>query len=93
MTGPPLYLVTGQPTAVPIQCYLRGSGTTPAIYNADDTLTAAVRPSRQTGNVFAPAIAWYTADNTQSGYGQGQVEASFSATQMASLSRPFLTRS
>jgi len=75
MTVPPIHLVTGQPTAIPLQCYVRGSGTVPAIFNASDVLQAEVIQSKQTGALFTPAIAWYTADNTQVGYTQGQVEA------------------
>ena len=35
--------------------------------------------------IFVPAISWFTAGNMQTGYGQGQVEASATNTQSALL--------
>ena len=85
MTAPPIILVAGQPTSVPIQCNLRGFGTTPAVFNVDDILSCSVIPTGQTFAVCNPTIAWYTANSTQVGYLQGQVEASFSPANMALL--------
>jgi hypothetical protein len=77
MTVPSIIVVTGQPVSIPIQCNTRGSGDVPAVYNASDTLTAEVVQARQTTPLFAPSVAWYTASNTQNGYLQGQVEATW----------------
>jgi len=85
MTAVPITLVAGQPTAVPIQCNLRGFGTTPAVFNSTDILSCSVIPAGQTFAVCNPGIAWYTANTTQVGYLQGQVEASFSPANMALL--------
>ncbi len=85
MTGPPLVLVTGQPTTRAVQCNVYGTGTVPAIYNSTDILTASVIPSRQTSPIFTPSVDWYTAQSTQTGYGEGQVEVSLTAANMALL--------
>lgn len=86
MTAKPITLVAGQPVALPIQCYLRGTGgTIPAAFGATDILSAAVVQSRQTVPTFVPAVAWYTAGATQTGYGQGQVEPVISPANAALL--------
>ncbi len=85
MTGPPLVLVTGQPTTRAVQCHVYGSGTVPAIFNSTDILTASVVPARQTSPIFMPGVNWYTATGTQSGYGEGQVEVTLTAAEMALL--------
>jgi hypothetical protein len=63
---------------IPVQGYLRGSGTKPGILNSSDSLTAAVWRSGQTVSVFTLPITWYTANSTQVGYLQGQVEVTLS---------------
>jgi hypothetical protein len=78
-------LVSGQPFDLPIQCYLRGSGTVPAVFNASDTLTAGIVQHGQTAPIFAPTIGWYTKISTQTGYGQGQVQAAGTTAQAALL--------
>lgn len=54
---------------------------TPAIYNATDVLSGAVIQTRQVSPLFVPSVGWYTADSTQVGYLQGQVEPSFTTAQ------------
>lgn len=85
MTGPPVTIVIGQPTTIQRQCFLRGSGDVSAVFNSSDALAAAVVQSRQTAAVFTPSVEWYTADSTQNGYAQGQVEATFTTVQAAML--------
>lgn len=85
MVGPAIPLVTGQPTVVAAQCFLRGTGTEPSVFSASDTLTASVIPSRQTTVVFNPAADWYTRNHTQTGYDQAQVQATMTSAQMALL--------
>ncbi len=75
-------IVVGDAVDVPIQCWTRG-GALSAVYASGDTLTAAVYQSRATSPLFTPAVAWYTAMGTQSGYGQGQVVVSFTNAQSA----------
>jgi hypothetical protein len=89
MTGPPIILVAGYPKTRGIQCYVQG-GVTAAIYNSDDILTGALIPPRSTTPIFAPSIVWYTANNTQVGYLQGQIQGIFTAAQMA-LVQPSIT--
>lgn len=81
----PVTIATGSHADIPIQCYVRGSGVVPAIYGATDILTAAVYQARQSVAIFAPSVAWYTADNSQAGYTQGQVEATFTAANCTLL--------
>ncbi len=78
-------LVTGQPTVVVVQCYLRGSGTVPSVFNATDTLYASVVPRLSTTPVFTPTPAFYTANNTLTGYDQGRVQATLTTAQMLLL--------
>ena len=86
MSAKPITIVTGQPTALPLQFWLRGTGgTRAALFNATDALSAAVIQTRQTTPVFTPSVLWYTAASTQSGYGQGQVEVSLSTASMLLL--------
>jgi hypothetical protein len=77
-----LNLVTGWPANRPIQCWAFG-GVTPAVFNSDDILSANVYPARSTTSMFSPTVHFYTADSTQSGFAQGQVEPEFTGTQMA----------
>jgi hypothetical protein len=90
MIGPPTQLVTGEPTVLAAQCNLRNSvdatgKPVPAIYNANDIITAEVIPSRSTIPTFAPAAGFFTAQSTQGGYAQGQVQATPTQAQMALL--------
>lgn len=79
-----LDLVTGWPANRPIQCWAEG-GITPAVYNVDDILSAKVIPARSTISIFSPTVAFYTANNTQTGYAQGQVYPMFTGANMSLL--------
>lgn len=55
------------------------------MFASGDTLAAYVYPGQEEASLFSPAAAWYTAGNTQTGYGQGQVLVSITAAQSATL--------
>jgi hypothetical protein len=80
----PVPLVTGQPATIALQCRVRGAGAI-AVFNSTDILTSVVIPSRQTVPVFAPTAAWFTDLASQSGWEQGQPQATFSGAQMQLL--------
>jgi hypothetical protein len=65
--------VSGQPKAIPIQCKVFGG--LAAIYNSTDILTGSIRQTRQSADLFSMPMDWYTANSTQNGYGQGQIQA------------------
>jgi hypothetical protein len=67
-----------------IQCYARGSLVTVA-FNPDDVLSAAWYPVGSSVPLLIPSTDWYTAKSTQTGYQQGQVQASLSVAQAATL--------
>jgi hypothetical protein len=73
---PPTVLVQGQPTSVPYQGNLRGAGTQ-GIMNETDILSASVITTGVAAPVYTPDVAFYTANSTQTGYGQAQVEVSY----------------
>jgi hypothetical protein len=77
----PIPIITGQPVTLAFQCYLRGSGTVPAVFNSTDELTSSIIQTRQTTALFSPTPAFYTAGDTQDGYQQGQVQASWTVAQ------------
>lgn len=71
-----------------IQCKLRPSGSVPAVFNADDTLQAGLYQSSVEAPVLAPTVGWATTDannQPQTGYDQGQVMVTLTATQAALL--------
>jgi hypothetical protein len=82
MTG--LTVVQGAYADWPLQAWNRGSQTAPA-FAAGDTLAAYVYAGSSQAQLFAPAVAWYTAGGTQTGYAQGQVLVSPTAAQTATL--------
>jgi hypothetical protein len=77
-------LVQGAYADWPLQTWNRGSQTAPA-FGASDTIAAYVYPGQSQAQLFAPAVSWYTAGDTQTGYGQGQVMVSMTAAQSATL--------
>ena len=79
-----LSIVQGACADWPLQCWQRGAITAP-VFAAGDTLAAYVYPGQSQARLFAPAVIWYTASNTQTGYGQGQVLVSVTAAQSATL--------
>ena len=80
----------GRATDLPIQCYVRPTGSVPAVFSADDALTAAVYQSKVSTPVFTPEVGWYTRFGAQTGYDQGQVLVRIPAAQSALL-QPTIT--
>jgi hypothetical protein len=74
--------VRGSAKDLPIQGRVPGA---PAVYGAGDTLEAEVRAYQAGAAIFVPDVAWYTAGGDQTGYEQGQVLVSYTATQAALL--------
>lgn len=68
----------------PLQCWNEGAAT-PATFAATDGLSAYVYRGQDQAALFAPQVAWYTAGGTQTGYGQGQVQATIASAQSAAL--------
>jgi hypothetical protein len=62
-------------------------GTTPQAGDllAGDVLTASVWAGQREASIFAPAVVWYTAGGTQTGYSNGQVQVTITAAQSAML--------
>ncbi len=81
----PITIVAGEPATIPLQCRLRGSGTVAAMFNFDDVLTGVVRSSRNIVDASDMTVEFYTAGGNQTGYTQGQIEASMTADQTAAL--------
>ena len=83
-----LYTIeTGGRTDIgPIQCYLEGGGETGG-FQPTDLLTATMQPVGSTSIVFSPTASWYTADSTQTGYDQQQVETAVTGAQARLLMR------
>lgn len=68
----------------PLQCWLDGSRTA-ATFAATDALAAYVYRGQDQAQLFAPAVDWYTAGATQTGYDQGQVQVTITSAQSAAL--------
>jgi hypothetical protein len=85
MNAPPIELIAGQPFTVAFQCFVRGTGTVAAVFNSTDTLTSSVIQSQQTASIFSPTPVFYTANSTQTGYDQGQVQVTGTKAQAAML--------
>jgi hypothetical protein len=81
MNAEPIEIIAGQPTTLAFQCFLRGTGTVPAVFNSTDTLTSSIIQTRQTTALFNPTPSFYTANDTQDGYEQGQVQAMWTVAQ------------
>lgn len=79
-----LPLVKGYSEDWPIQTYLWG-GSVKAVYASGDTLAAGIYAHGSSSALFNPTIGWFTNGGLQTGYDQGQVLASVSATQAATL--------
>ena len=79
-----LTIVQGSAADWPLQAQNRGGSSTPT-FGSSDTLTATVWVGVDQTALFQPAVAWYTANGTQTGYGQGQVLVSPTAAQSATL--------
>lgn len=77
-------LVQGGRKNLRIQCWAEG-GVTPYVFEADDVLSASVYPARNPASVISPTMSFYTANSTQTGYDQGQVDVAFSVAQFALL--------
>ena len=77
-------LETDGRTDVPIQCFQQGGASTGGL-QATDIITAKLRPFQSTAVLCQPTMGWYTADNTQNGYQQQQVEAAISLANAALL--------
>lgn len=69
----------------PLQCWNQGAQTTPAGWASGDTLTGYVYQGQSETQLLSLSVAWYTAGGTQTGYGQGQVQATITAAQSATL--------
>jgi hypothetical protein len=76
--------VPGSARSHPLQSWYFG-GVEAAAYQASDILSAAVVPYRSSTPVFIPQVDWYTNQNTQTGYDQGQTLVTYSAAQAASF--------
>jgi hypothetical protein len=68
-----------------LQCWQDGATTPPAGWQAGDALFAYVYPGQDLAATFNPAVAWYTAGGTQTGYDQAQVLLSILATESSLL--------
>jgi hypothetical protein len=77
-------LVVGDTKDLVLQCKAQGGGSN-AAYSATDTLSATVAPYGSTVVLFEPTPSWFTNQNTQTGYDQGQVTATCTNAQMAML--------
>jgi len=89
LIGPPVPLTVGGAFKLPIQCYVKPSGTVPARFKAGDTIEAAVYRKGVKTPVFTPEVTWYTRPDdlgtpTQTGYDEGQVWA-FGTSAQADL--------
>jgi hypothetical protein len=79
-----LALVQGAAADFALQCWNRG-GQTRAAFASGDTLSAAIYQVTVPTPVCQPAVEWYTAAGTQTGYDQGQIVVSPTNTDSASL--------
>jgi hypothetical protein len=77
-------IVAGSAFDLPIQAWLRG-GATKAVFGTGDAIVASVLQRNVAAPIFQPSVAWYTANSTQNGYGQGQVMVSGTNAQSALL--------
>lgn len=83
----------GAGASLRVQCRIRPGGSVPAVFNSDDVLAAGLYQSGVETAVFSPSVSWNTvaADGTsQTGYDQGQVLVTITATQ-AGLLQPSVT--
>jgi len=55
------------------------------IYTSGSTLSATVGEGQNQASLFSPTVSWYTANSTQTGYGQGQFSISFAGSATTSL--------
>jgi hypothetical protein len=55
------------------------------VYTSNSVLSAVLWEGQQQASLFSPAVSWYTAGSTQTGYGQGQFSWSVTGTQTAAL--------
>jgi hypothetical protein len=76
--------VPGSARSHPLQSWYFG-GIEPATYQASDILSASVMPPLSATPLFTPQVGWYTNQNTQTGYDQGQTVVTYSAAQAALL--------
>jgi hypothetical protein len=79
-----LTIVVGAAADFPVQTWNRGNASKP-VYTSADALTAYCYQGRSLTALFSPAVAWYTANSTQTGYDQGQVLLSITSMQAALL--------
>ncbi len=79
-----LTIVQGSAADWPLQAQNRGGASVPT-FGSSDTLTATVWIGVNQTALFQPAVSWYTANGTQTGYGQGQVLVSPTAAQSTQL--------
>ncbi len=79
--GTEISLIVGQAQDLPLQAYVRGG--VMAVFASGDTITAGVYQPESNLAMFTPDVAWYTASNTQNGYGQGQVDVSITNAEAA----------
>ena len=75
-----LTIVQGSAADWPLQAQNRGGSTTPT-FGSSDTLTATIWVGVDQTALFQPSVSWYTANGTQTGYGQGQVLVSPTAAR------------
>lgn len=73
----PFAIFCGFAEDFPIQIRLKGAGAA-ARLASDDILRTAFYPFGNGVSACSPAISYYTANSTQTGYDQGQVMVSFS---------------
>jgi hypothetical protein len=77
----PYPVPVGSARDLPIQCRLPGG--LPGAMSGGDVLQMAVVPIGQSVILFTPTAGWYTAGDTQTGYDQGQIVASWEASDAA----------
>jgi hypothetical protein len=79
-----LTIVQGAAEDFALQCWNRGGQTRPA-FAAGDTLSTAIYQRAVVTPICQPAVEWYTAGDTQTGYDQGQIVVSSANADTASL--------
>lgn len=79
-------IVQGAHADYPLQAWNRGAQSAPSDWASGDTLSAYVYQGQsQAALVTLAAPSWYTAGNTQTGYGQAQFVVSVTAAQSSGL--------
>jgi|GEM_PF-6825654 len=78
-------IIAGSKEDWPLQCWNRGSVSSPTDWASTDTLSAYVYQGQSETQVFAPTVAWYTAGGTQTGYGQAQVLLTIGSSDSGAL--------